>query len=190
LLHGRSADQSEALRLASDWARFGSVRGAPLTAVRWQLNLARLHAQQGEIERATRSIWAALKIAGPIGLVRPFLDQVPAIHELLRRIAGTRILAPQPVDDFAIRLVQSLPGSSTGSACTPLGATPSSGAFSEREIEVLSLAGLGSSNGEIGSRLGLTEGTVKWHLQQIYDKLGVRRRAQAVLVARTAGLID
>ncbi len=188
-LHGGSTDQYEALRLASDWARFGSARGAPSTSIRWQLNLAWLHVQKGETERATRSIWAALKIAAPIGLVRLFLDQVPAVHELLRRIAGTRSPAPQPVNDFVLRIGERLPGSSIRNAATPPGAELSGGAFSEREIEVLSLAGLGASNAEIGTRLGLTEGTVKWHLQQIYDKLGVRRRSQAVLVVRAAGLI-
>ena len=42
---------------------------------------------------------------------------------------------------------------------------------------------------EIGERLGLTEGTVKWYMQQIYDKLGVRRRPQAVLRARQFGIL-
>jgi DNA-binding CsgD family transcriptional regulator len=40
-------------------------------------------------------------------------------------------------------------------------------------------------NREIGSALGMTEGTVKWYLQRIYDKLGIRRRSQvAMLVAQ------
>ena len=42
---------------------------------------------------------------------------------------------------------------------------------------------------EIGDRLGLTEGTVKWYMQQIYDKLGVRRRPQAVIRARQFGIL-
>ena len=49
--------------------------------------------------------------------------------------------------------------------------------------------GGGLRNHEVGQRLGLTEGTVKWYLQQIFDKLGVRRRSQAVLRARSLGLL-
>ena len=47
----------------------------------------------------------------------------------------------------------------------------------------------GLRNRELGDRLGLTEGTVKWYMQQIYDKLGVRRRPQAVLKARKLGVL-
>ena len=58
-----------------------------------------------------------------------------------------------------------------------------------REVEVLQLISDGLVNREIGERLGLTEGTVKWYMQQIYDKLGVRRRPQAVLRARQFGIL-
>ena len=57
-------------------------------------------------------------------------------------------------------------------------------ALTERELSILRLIASGASNGEIARRLHLTEGTVKWYMQQIYDKLGVRRRPQAVLRAR------
>jgi len=44
-------------------------------------------------------------------------------------------------------------------------------------------------NREIGNRLGLSEGSVKWYMQQVYDKVGMRRRSQAVERARQFGLI-
>jgi len=58
-----------------------------------------------------------------------------------------------------------------------------------REIDILRMVGGGLRNREIGDRLGLTEGTVKWYMQQIYDKLGVRRRPQAVTRARQLGVL-
>jgi len=60
--------------------------------------------------------------------------------------------------------------------------------LSLREVEILTLVSGGLRNREIGDRLGLTEGTVKWYMQQIYDKLGVRRRPQAVIRARQFGI--
>lgn len=57
-----------------------------------------------------------------------------------------------------------------------------------REAEVIKLVSLGLSNREIGARLGLTEGSVKWYLQGIFAKLDVRRRSMAVLKARKFGL--
>ena len=62
--------------------------------------------------------------------------------------------------------------------------------LSLREVEILTLVSGGLRNREIGDRLGLTEGTVKWYMQQIYDKLGVRRRPQAVMRARQYGILS
>ena len=53
--------------------------------------------------------------------------------------------------------------------------------LSRREEEVLDLLGTGASNAVIGHRLGLTEKTVKNHLNHIFAKLGVRNRTEAVL---------
>ena len=52
-----------------------------------------------------------------------------------------------------------------------------------RELQVLALVCDGYSNGEISQRIGVTPTTVKYHLLNIYGKLGVRRRTQAVAVA-------
>jgi DNA-binding NarL/FixJ family response regulator len=53
--------------------------------------------------------------------------------------------------------------------------------LSRREEEVLDLLGTGVSNAVIGHRLGLTEKTVKNHLNHVFAKLGVRNRTEAVL---------
>jgi LuxR family maltose regulon positive regulatory protein len=57
-------------------------------------------------------------------------------------------------------------------------------------LEILRLMGTGLLNREIGDKLGMTEGSVKWYVQQIYDKVGVRRRAQVVERAYQLGLIS
>ncbi|WP_020619691.1 helix-turn-helix transcriptional regulator [Paenibacillus daejeonensis] len=58
-----------------------------------------------------------------------------------------------------------------------------------REREVLGLAAKGWSNKELAEQLQLAEGTVKIHLHRIYEKLGVRRRTQAIERARQLGLL-
>jgi DNA-binding NarL/FixJ family response regulator len=57
-----------------------------------------------------------------------------------------------------------------------------------RERKVLSLVAAGLSNGEIAAKLFLSEKTVRNHLTRIFDKLGVKTRARAIVVAREAGL--
>jgi DNA-binding CsgD family transcriptional regulator len=63
-------------------------------------------------------------------------------------------------------------------------------ALSERETVILRLMADGLSHGEIADHLGISLNTVKWHVQHIYDKLNVKRRSQAVAVARSAGLLE
>ena len=62
--------------------------------------------------------------------------------------------------------------------------------LTEREREVVCLAARGHSNEEIGQQLSLALGTVKWHLHNIYEKLKVRNRTQAIRRARELGLLE
>ncbi len=61
--------------------------------------------------------------------------------------------------------------------------------LTERELEVLICASRGERNKEIAYKLGITERTVKAHLQSIYQKFGVDSRAAAVAVAAAQGLL-
>jgi NarL family two-component system response regulator LiaR len=63
-----------------------------------------------------------------------------------------------------------------------LGITP-------REFEILGLIAQGLSNREIADRLFVSENTVKTHSSRLFDKLGAKRRTQAVQFGKAAGLI-
>ena len=62
--------------------------------------------------------------------------------------------------------------------------------LTEREREVLALIARGQSNGAIAGALFLSEATVKTHVNRIFRKLGLRDRAQAVVVAYETGLVE
>ena len=57
------------------------------------------------------------------------------------------------------------------------------------QLRILKLLDLGLSNQEIADRLGITVGTTKWHLHQLFEKLRVPSRAKAVALARDRGLV-
>ena len=61
--------------------------------------------------------------------------------------------------------------------------------LSERELEVLRLIAEGLTNPEVATRLFLSPNTVKVHARNIYGKLGVSNRTQAVARARSLGLL-
>ncbi len=67
---------------------------------------------------------------------------------------------------------------------------PVTDALTARELGILRLVRDGFSNQEIAQALALTPGTVKWYTKQIYSKLGVHSRTQAVARAHALGLFD
>jgi DNA-binding NarL/FixJ family response regulator len=66
---------------------------------------------------------------------------------------------------------------------------PGSGSFTPREMEVLTLIVSGASNKEIARHLDLQEVTVKLHLTRIFQKMGVKNRSHAAVLAVRSGLV-
>ncbi len=145
-----------------------------------------LHAL-GEKKEARQVLSEALGLAEPDGFVRTFIDEGPAMAQLLSEAAThgmrpdytTKLLAACEEDERR-RMEPSSP-----SAEQPL-VVP----LSQRELEVLRLIAQGLSNREIGERLFLALSTVKGHSRIIFDKLQVRRRTEAVAQARALGLLQ
>jgi DNA-binding CsgD family transcriptional regulator len=61
--------------------------------------------------------------------------------------------------------------------------------ITRRELEILELVALGLSNREIASKLFVSENTVKTHCSRAFDKLGAKRRTQAVQLGKEFGLL-
>jgi len=61
--------------------------------------------------------------------------------------------------------------------------------ITRREIEILALVAQGMSNREIAGKLFVSENTVKTHCSRAFDKLGARRRTQAVQLGKELGLL-
>ena len=69
------------------------------------------------------------------------------------------------------------------------GAREISKVLTAREIEVARLASMGLRNKAIGDRMSISEGTVKTHLHNIYEKVHVQSRAELVLYCREKGIV-
>jgi len=176
-------------RLAAAWGRRMRREGAVRSRIRWNLVTLRFLLLAGETHKAARLLRETLAVAAKGSFLASFLDE-PKVMEFLRspHREGEATLNPD-ADALAARILAADEGSA--SAAMPQGedGPATLGALSPREIDVLTLAAAAWRNCDIAERLGLTEGTVKWYLQQIYDKLGVRRRALAVDKARRFGII-
>ncbi|MFD7159994.1 response regulator [Kribbella sp. NPDC059898] len=101
----------------------------------------------------------------------------------LKAVAGgAAYLSPK----VAHRIIQELSG---GAMTRAAAAKEQVAALSPRELDVLGLVGAGLSNAEIAARLYLVEGTVKAYVSAILQRLGVKNRVQAAIVAYEAGLV-
>ena len=112
------------------------------------------------------------------------LKDVPAetLFEAVRVIAaGEALLAPA----ITRRLIAEFARLRPRPHATPDGL----GVLTQRETEILGLVAEGLSNREIAVRLVLSDETVKTHVSHVLRKLGLRDRAQAVVVAYESGLV-
>ncbi|MCP4541922.1 MAG: tetratricopeptide repeat protein [Chloroflexi bacterium] len=136
---------------------------------------------QGQPDQAIAALARAFTLAEPEGYVCTFVDKGEPMAVLLQKAASQGI-APE----YARRLLAALPRTSTPPH--PI-AQPLIEPLSDRELEVLRLVVAGLSNREIAEQLVITVGTTKWHINNIYGKLAVSHRGQAIARTRELGLV-
>jgi DNA-binding NarL/FixJ family response regulator len=183
---GEAADGVEAVRLAAECRP---------SVVLMDIRMPRLDGLQ-----ATRQILAADDV--PRVLVLTTFDLDEYIFEALNAGASGFVLKDDPPENLvaAIRTV------AAGDALLSPAVTrrvirrftrlarpsrPSElDSLTPRELDVLRLVAEGLSNAEIGRRLFIGEGTVKTHVAHVLQKLALRDRVQAVVLAHRIGLVD
>ena len=93
-----------------------------------------------------------------------------------------------PALDAALRAVAA--GLQVRAAATPDGSGPVRPLLTPRELEILSCLGDGQSNKAVARRLGISQHTVKFHLEAVFAKLGANSRAEAVAKGLRSGLLE
>lgn len=150
-----------------------------------QILRALLSQQQKDIPQALTYLTDALQKAQAGGYIRLFVDEGVPIHTLLTELLTTshRKTSSPEVTTYVDQLLAALG--------KDIHRVPQSTnhLISKRERDVLQLLAEGYSNGDIATRLVVTQGTVKRHLHNIYGKLGVSNRTQAILRAQALHLI-
>jgi DNA-binding NarL/FixJ family response regulator len=120
--------------------------------------------------------------AGASGFLGKHVDPADLLHAIRVVAAGEALLSPAATRGLVSRfLSQPVPNA--------LPAALELGALTDREREVLALVAYGLSNEEIAERLHLSPLTVKTHINRAMTKLGVRDRAQLVVIAYQSGLV-
>ena len=186
----------EALRLLErllSAAQAGGRMGSVIEILMLQALALRL---EGDAPRVVSTLARGLSLAGPEGYIRTFVDESAPMAALLSKVLeaqkkGHLATLPSVSLEYVTKLLAALgvgaAPRSEGSPRRIVGLLPEH--LSERELEVLRLITSGLSNREIAQELFITAGTVKRHVHNIYRKLEVRSRTQAVARARDLGLV-
>ena len=139
---------------------------------------------QADISSALGKLEHAVRLARSEGYVRVFLDEGKPIESLLR------IAATKWQDHDQLVYVRKLLAAFADQSVSPVeGQRPLAGILSERELEVLRLIAAGRSNQAVADELVIAIGTAKRHTANIFDKLDVRNRTEAVAKARQLNLL-
>jgi LuxR family maltose regulon positive regulatory protein len=140
------------------------------------------YAANGDKSRAESRLKQALTLAEPEGFIRIFLDEGPQLTELLKKCLESE---DEALMGYAKRIVSPFdPKKQSESDCTL------HDRLTERELEVLSLIKTGFSNQKIAKELFVSLSTVKTHIRNIYEKIDVHSRTQALVRAKELGLLD
>ncbi len=145
---------------------------------------ALLHAANGDEEAAIAFLEDSLALAQPSGFVRLYVDLGPPLAELLREMLHRSSFA-----SYIRSILHAF-------AASPAVAQQYAGnndilvePLTPRELEIVALMGKHFSNKQIAAELVISVSTVKRHAINIYQKLGVHNRREAVEAAATLGLI-
>jgi LuxR family maltose regulon positive regulatory protein len=138
------------------------------------------HQAAGRTEEALAHIEKALDRAAPEDYRRAFLDEGPIILDLLPRL---RHRAPH----FVSQVLEAASAQGTSPPAMPAQSLVEP--LSERELEILRLIAAGRSNPEIAEHLYLSLNTVKWHAKNLFGKLNVSSRIEAVARAQELDLL-
>lgn len=172
----------EALRLLAALRTVAEEEGLGVSLVEIGVLEALVLRELGE--PAFGPLEAALARAAPEGYVHVFVKEGEPLARLLDEYARAR---PGALDSpFGRRLSERLRGAVSSPAQRAAGAEEP---LSERELEVLRYVAGGLSNAEAARRLYLSPFTVKKHLENIYGKLGVRNRTEAIAKVQALGLL-
>jgi LuxR family maltose regulon positive regulatory protein len=173
-LHARD----DALALIRRLIQFAEDGGRRHTLIRAKVALAIV----GNLPEA---LVEALQLAEPAGYISTFVDEGESMQDLLRHLLNRPQLEPR-----LCAYIEKLLGAFEPSRRQPMQAEGLIEPLSERELEVVRYIAEGLSNQQIAGRLYLSPNTLKAHTQNIFVKMGVHSRLQAVNKAKELGLIE
>ncbi len=188
-VHLAAGEPTTALAVLEPWRRQVEVRGWQDERLKVMVLQAIALQAHGEKDKAVQLLGEALALAAPGGFIRLFVDEGLPMAHLISEAAVHGIMP-----DYISKLLEAFETEQMKDAdetpiLTASDSQPLIEPLSPRDLEVLQLVAQGLSNREISERLFLALSTVKTHNRNIFGKLQVNRRTEAIVRARELGLL-
>jgi len=195
LAKGSPSAVKKAAKACADLYAFTSTTHNRLFRLKTLVLQARVLLKQGKDDKALAAVGEAVELAHPGKCVRHFVDDGSELAPLLNKLK---------LDEDGLRFVGEILAAFRGQA-PPQEKQPSNDAtpasiasdaqdllapLTKRELQILDLLAQRLNNREIGEKLFISAGTVKRHTENIYSKLGVHGRREAVAKATGLGIIS
>ena len=205
LAQGSEASLQEAGEKLAVYGKTNKAENNPRQLIDILLLQSMNYQKQSQSDKALAALERAITLAEPGGFIRPFLELGPEMAGLLARVSQggvaleyiVRILAAFPDEMKDERPLQVADGSVSSRAASTLAQGPPAPSrvssslvepLTPRELDVLALLAQGLTNKEIAQRLVISHGTVRQHAYNLYQKLQVNNRQQAVTKAADLGI--
>jgi LuxR family maltose regulon positive regulatory protein len=183
----------KALEVAKEALGHAEASGFFRQALLLRILAAKAHEACAEKRQALRVLREALVSAQGEGFVRAFVDEgVSRMIQEIRKVAAAASMRGDEVLSVAF-LDRVLGGTGAASPAPGEGEAASAAApeepLTDRELDILRKVAMGLSNEDLAEQLYLSVHTVRFHLRNIFLKLGAHNRTQAVALGRQLGLV-
>ena len=186
IAQGSKASLQEAGEKLAEYVKTNKIQNNTRQLIELLLLQSLVYHKQTQSDKSLAALVDAIALAEPGGFIRPFLDLGPEMAGLLVRLSQKGV-APA----YIARILAAFPEQSIDEKQPEVvyAAEPSFvEALTPRELDVLALLARGLTNKEIAQQLVISHGTVRQHVYNLYQKLQVNNRLQAVTKATELGI--
>lgn len=188
-------------KLYEDVSAFGFIR----RKIELKALLSTVYYHTGDYRQAMTCLASALSVGKPQNMIRTFADEGMPMKKLLEMLLNNKDDVAESLpeinskswESYLEKLIDAFDTFSPEKLTSKISFTQkknetnhSTGLLSSRELEILQILEKGLSNKEIAVTLSMTVNTVKWHLKNVYGKLGVSSRTEAISEARIMGILE
>ncbi|MFK8048190.1 MAG: LuxR C-terminal-related transcriptional regulator [Halioglobus sp.] len=177
----RRREFAEALSFLEQFSSYAKEKGQIASCIRYSVLECIANYYLCEYEDAWSQLHQALSLSLESGFVRSFLDESNELGNILNEYLTTDLQDDDGTKAHAIKIIEAFSGSKGSSRQEDL--------LSKREQEILAQLSHGYSNKVIARNIAVSENTVRFHLKNLFTKLHVRNRLQAVSEARKRNIL-